>query len=177
MTIETDKGTYTSASGENVQLPATFPKDVHLPADAEVTAAMTMGQALSVTLSSQQALSTAYDAYRKAQAADGWTETMAMQDATSGLLAMEKGQQTVLTHSRPRTVRPRWSSTSSPGSDFGGRAPGGQPGSPAARLDGLSPAGRTFDGPASQNLKFDRCNYRLRQRFRGRGLPFVCRFT
>lgn len=98
VTIETDKGTYTSASGENVQLPATFPKDVHLPADAEVTAAMTMGQALSVTLSSQQALSTAYDAYRKAQAADGWTETMAMQDATSGLLAMEKGQQTVLTH-------------------------------------------------------------------------------
>lgn len=98
VTIETDKGTYTSASGENVQLPATFPKDVHLPADAKVTAAMTMGQALSVTLSSQQTLSAAYEAYRKAQAADGWTETMAMQDATSGLLAMEKDQQTVLTH-------------------------------------------------------------------------------
>lgn len=96
--IETDKGTYTSASGENVKLPGTFPNDVHLPADAKVTAAMTMGQALSITLTSSQALPTTYDTYRKAQAGDGWTETMAMQDATSGLLAMEKGQQTVLTH-------------------------------------------------------------------------------
>lgn len=98
VTIETDQGTYTAASGENVALPASFPKDVHLPADAKLMSAMTMGQAMSVTLTSQQTLSAAYEAYRKAQTGDGWTETMAMQDASSGLLAMEKGQQTVLTH-------------------------------------------------------------------------------
>lgn len=98
VTIETDQGTYTSSSGENVALPATFPKDVHLPADAKLTSAMTMGPNLSVTLTSSQALSTTYAAYRKAQAGDGWKETMAMQDATSGLLTMEKGQQTLLTH-------------------------------------------------------------------------------
>ncbi|MFT3807876.1 hypothetical protein [Arenimonas sp.] len=98
VTIETDKGTYTASSGENVALPPSFPKDVHLPADAKLMSAMSMGQALSVTLTSQQTLSATYETYRKAQTSDGWTETMAMQDATSGLLTMEKGQQTVLTH-------------------------------------------------------------------------------
>lgn len=98
VTIESDKGTYTATSGENVSLPATFPKDVHLPSDAKLTSAVTVGPNLSVTLTSQQAIATVYETYRKAQAGDGWTETMAMQDATSGLLALEKGQQMVLTH-------------------------------------------------------------------------------
>lgn len=98
VTMETGKGTLTASSGENVALPAGFPKDVQLPADATLVSAMSMGPAMTVTLRSKQALAANFEAFRQAQADAGWKETMSMQSGDGGVLGFEKDGRAVMAH-------------------------------------------------------------------------------
>jgi hypothetical protein len=98
VTMETEQGTLTASAGENVTLPADFPKDVQLPADAIVVSAMSMGPAMTVALKSKQALAATYEAFRKAQGEAGWKETMSMQSGDGAVLGFEKDGKLVMAH-------------------------------------------------------------------------------
>jgi major membrane immunogen (membrane-anchored lipoprotein) len=90
VTMETEQGQLVASAGENVALPAGFPEDVHLPADATLLSAMSVGPTMIVALKSKQAMATTFESFRKSQADDGWKETMSMQSGDGGVLSFEK---------------------------------------------------------------------------------------
>lgn len=96
--VETGQGTLTASSGENVALPADFPKDVHLPADAALVSVMSMGPTMTVAMKTKQALAATFETFRKAQNSDGWKETMAMQSGDGAILGFEKDGKMVMAH-------------------------------------------------------------------------------
>lgn len=90
VTIETEGGLYTAASGEDLPLPAQFPADVVLPVDARVLTSMTLGPAVSVSLRSPRSLGLVFDEFRAAQAAAGWREHEALEQAPVQALGFHK---------------------------------------------------------------------------------------
>lgn len=74
VTIETEQGTYVATSGDDVRLPDAFPADVRLPGDGRLVTAMSLGEAVSVSLRSPRSPALVFAEFRRAQAASGWME-------------------------------------------------------------------------------------------------------
>ena len=77
-TLETEDGTYTASTGAGVRMPEQFGDDVRLPPDAVLITAMSLGPAASVSLRSEREIGRAFDEFRRAQVAAGWTESSVM---------------------------------------------------------------------------------------------------
>ena len=96
VTIQTEDGTLTQSSGDNVELPADFPSDVALPDDYKVMSVMTMGPVTSVVLEVPESPSDLFTAFKSGQADQGWKETMAMQGGEGSMLGFEKDDRSLL---------------------------------------------------------------------------------
>lgn len=91
VTLKTDDGEMKIASGENVKLPASFPKDVYLPKDYVVESAMEMPGALVVSLDTKGKMAALADDAGKQMAAHGWKQSFSMQNsADSQMTVYEK---------------------------------------------------------------------------------------
>lgn len=101
VTMATDEGQLQHSVGENVPLPADFPKDVVLPDEYTVVSVMKMGPSRSVVLRSSETMTALYDRYKSGQADKGWKETMSMQGAEGAALGFEKDKRGVLVNLRP----------------------------------------------------------------------------
>jgi hypothetical protein len=97
VTFKSDQGEMKIASGESATLPASFPKDVWLPAKYTIDSVMEMPNAQVVSLAASGSAATMFaDASRQMQA-QGWKQTMAMQQAGSAqMLAFEKDQRSAM---------------------------------------------------------------------------------
>ncbi|MFC5571161.1 hypothetical protein ACFPN1_13935 [Lysobacter yangpyeongensis] len=93
MTIRTDQGEMKISSGGGTALPATFPKDVYLPRDYTVEAAMEMPNAVIVHLRTGGAAADVATAADRQMQADGWKSAMTLMQGTQGKVVMyEKGK-------------------------------------------------------------------------------------
>ncbi len=91
VTIKTDEGEMKISGGDNAKLPATFPKDVYLPANYAVESVMEVNKTQLIALKAQGEVAKLYADARTAMEKQGWKQTMAMQgSANDGLLAYEK---------------------------------------------------------------------------------------
>ena len=81
------------ASGDDLTLPAGFPRDVYLPRDYALNSVVEMGPVTMVQLSSPQTVSDLYASADQAMQALGWRQVMAMRQASgSAVLGFEKDQ-------------------------------------------------------------------------------------
>jgi len=89
-TMKTDKGTFTSTSGDNAKVPEGFPKDVPIYAGAKVLASSSMPEqnTYMVQLESQDTLENVGAYYKKEMAAQGWKEESSMSQAGDSPLQM-----------------------------------------------------------------------------------------
>lgn len=79
------------SSGDGIKLPRDFPDDVYLPSDYKVMTSMKMGQAMVVNLVAPGSLGKMYDQADEKMQAQGWEQTMAMQQgADSRILSYKK---------------------------------------------------------------------------------------
>ena len=101
LTMETEEGKLQHTTGENVPLPADFPKDVVLPDDYTVVSVMKMGPSLSVVMRSRDTMAGLYAHYQAGQSGNGWKETMSAQGAEGAALGFEKGKRGMLVNLRP----------------------------------------------------------------------------
>lgn len=101
LTMQTDEGPLQHSVGENVPLPADFPKDVVLPEEFTVVSVMKMGPTQSVVLRSSETMAALYDQYKAGQTGRGWKETMSMQGAEGASLGFEKDKRGMLVNLRP----------------------------------------------------------------------------
>lgn len=101
VTMKTDEGQLQHSVGENVPLPADFPKDVVLPDEYTVVSVMKMGPTQSVVLRSPETMATLFIHYKDGQADRGWRETMSMQGPEGGSMGFEKDKRGVLVNLRP----------------------------------------------------------------------------
>jgi homogentisate 1,2-dioxygenase len=91
MTFKTEQGEMTISGGESATLPKAFPKDVYLPAGYKVMSAMDMPGAMIVELAAPGAVASTSEAADKAMLAQGWKQTMSMQQtAENRVLTYEK---------------------------------------------------------------------------------------
>ena len=93
VTLKTDKGEMKISGGEGATLPAGFPQDVYLPADYKVSSSMELPGAMVVSLETAgQVAAMAADASKRMQA-QGWKQTMAMQnEGDNQMFVFEKDQ-------------------------------------------------------------------------------------
>ena len=93
VSFKTDKGEMKISGGDSATLPATFPKDVYLPADYKVASTMEVPGAMIVSLETGgQVAALAADASKRMQA-EGWKQTMAMQnEGDNQMFVFEKEQ-------------------------------------------------------------------------------------
>jgi hypothetical protein len=91
--IQTEQGEMKINSGAGAALPATFPKDIYLPRDYSVVAAMEMPDAVILqvlTPGEATAIAAEADTHMQAQ---GWKSAMTMMQGTQGKVVMyEKGK-------------------------------------------------------------------------------------
>lgn len=93
VTIQSDEGAMKFSGGDNVSLPANFPKDVYLPTQYKVRSVMDMGSKLTaIQLSTGGDAGVLYGAARNAMKQQGWEEEMAMQSEGGRMAAFEKGE-------------------------------------------------------------------------------------
>lgn len=79
------------SAGDGIKLPKDFPDDVYLPSDYKVMTSMKMGQAMVVNLVAPGSLGKMYDQADEKMLAQGWEQTMAMQQgADSRILSYKK---------------------------------------------------------------------------------------
>ena len=93
VSFKTDKGEMKISGGDSATLPATFPKDVYLPADYKVASTMEVPGAMIVSLETGgQVAALAADASKRMQA-QGWKQTLAMQnEGDNQMFVFEKEQ-------------------------------------------------------------------------------------
>jgi hypothetical protein len=96
VTIQTEEGTITQSSGDNVALPADFPADIALPAGYKVMSVMTMGPVTSVVLEVPESPSDLFASFKSDQSGQGWKETLAMQGRDGSMLGFEKDDRSLL---------------------------------------------------------------------------------
>jgi hypothetical protein len=97
VTIKSDQGDLKIASGESAALPASFPKDVYLPAEYSIDSVMEMPNAQVVSLAASGSAATLFADASKQMQAQGWKQTMAMQQSGSAqMLAFEKDRRSAM---------------------------------------------------------------------------------
>ncbi len=100
VTVQTPEGEMRHTTGENVALPADFPKDIALPEGYTVLSVMTMGPAVSVVLRSPGSVADVYAQLRAEQARKGWKESVSMQGDQGSMLGFEKNKRGLLMNLR-----------------------------------------------------------------------------
>ena len=78
-------------AGAGVALPADFPDDLFLPPSYGITSVMDVGGARLVSLESDGAVASMFEAARASMAGKGWSQTLAMQQADSAMLGFSQG--------------------------------------------------------------------------------------
>lgn len=79
------------STGDDLSLPADFPRDVYLPREYALNSVVEMGPVTMVQLSSGQTVSDLYASADQAMQALGWKQVMAMRQASgSAVLGFEK---------------------------------------------------------------------------------------
>jgi hypothetical protein len=97
VTFKTDQGEMQVASGASATLPADFPKDVYLPARYTVESVMQMPNAQVLALDTSGDIASMFADASKRMQAEGWKQTMAMQQtASTQMLAFEKDQRSAM---------------------------------------------------------------------------------
>ncbi|KFL36073.1 hypothetical protein [Arenimonas donghaensis] len=91
LTLETEAGLYRASSGDDLPLPAGFPGDITLPADARIVTATELGDTLSLGLHSPRSVELVLAEFRRAQRAAGWTESTMQDQATVRIAGFDKG--------------------------------------------------------------------------------------
>ena len=93
VSLKTDKGEMKISGGEGATLPAAFPKDVYLPEAYKVASTMDLPGAMVLSLETQGSVAAlAADASKRMQA-EGWKQTMAMQnEGDNQMFVFEKDQ-------------------------------------------------------------------------------------
>jgi hypothetical protein len=94
VTMETKDGTTSYAVGEGTQVPATFPKDVHVYAGAKVVTSMTVPKGHSLMLESKDSVEKILAAYKSKMTGEGWKEEMSMNQSGSSMLVYKKEART-----------------------------------------------------------------------------------
>lgn len=98
VTVKTAQGDVHFASTENggsVALPASFPKDVQLPAQYKVASVMEMGGGQIVSLSTQDAMPALINTLSSGMESQGWKRELMTQDGDGGALTFSKGNHNV----------------------------------------------------------------------------------
>ena len=98
VTVKTDQGELHVASAENggsVALPASFPKDVQLPAQYKVNTVMETGGAQIVSLNTQDAMGTLFNSLSSGMEGKGWKRELATQTSDGGALSFSKDNHNV----------------------------------------------------------------------------------
>ena len=98
VTVKTAQGDVHFASTENggsVSLPASFPKDVQLPAQYKVNSVMETGGAQIVSLSTQDAMDTLFNSLSSGMEGKGWKRELATQTSDGGALSFSKDNHNV----------------------------------------------------------------------------------
>ena len=97
VTFKTDKGDMKITGGEGARLPADFPKDVYLPAGYTVESSMQLPGAIVVSLAAPGRVSAMFDDASKRMQAQGWKQTMTMQQSgETQMLAFEKPERSAM---------------------------------------------------------------------------------
>jgi len=87
--IKGDDGSkMTISGGADAKLPATFPKDMYLPADYKVLSVMEMPNAMVVQLDAKGELAALADAAGKKMASEGWKQSLSMQQSSEQRVTM-----------------------------------------------------------------------------------------
>lgn len=97
VTFKSDQGEMQVASGASATLPVDFPKDVYLPARYTVDSVMRMPNAQVLALDTSGDIASMFAAASKHMQAQGWKQTMAMQqNASTQMLAFEKDRRNAM---------------------------------------------------------------------------------
>jgi hypothetical protein len=99
MTIKTEQGELTVATAEDggsVALPASFPKDVYLPAEKKLASAMDMGGMQMINMTTPQELANVSADIESSMQDQGWKREMAMQADGSNTLMYSKDKRQVV---------------------------------------------------------------------------------
>ncbi|HSR65741.1 MAG TPA: hypothetical protein VLM17_09110 [Xanthomonadaceae bacterium] len=96
VTFKTDQGDVRVSSGDAATLPATFPKDVHLPPGYKVESAMQSADAIILGLAVPGDLARLAGDTERAMAADGWKQQTAMQSGQGKLYMYEKDKRSAM---------------------------------------------------------------------------------
>jgi len=86
----------TISGGDAAELPATFPKDIWLPADYKVESVMDSTGFTMVSLRADGTIRDATTAAQKTMEGAGWKRTMSAQDDTNSMLAFQHGDRSAL---------------------------------------------------------------------------------
>ncbi|MEO6365009.1 MAG: hypothetical protein ABIO38_03040 [Luteimonas sp.] len=106
VTIKADEGEMKMSAGEALPLPADFPRDVYLPDSYKVATVMDMGPMKAINLTTGAKVSTLFAEAGPAMKAQGWTQKMAIQQASGhAMLSFEKDKRSVsLSFTESRSV-------------------------------------------------------------------------
>ena len=96
VTFKTDKGDVQVSSGAAATLPASFPKDVHLPAGYTIDSAMQSSDAIILGLEVAGDLGQLASDTDRAMTAAGWKQQTAMQSAGGKLFMYEKDKRSAM---------------------------------------------------------------------------------
>lgn len=98
VTVKTAQGDMHFATAENgasVALPASFPKDVQLPAQYKVDSVMEVGGAQIVSLSTPDTMDTLFNSLSSGMEGKGWKRELATQTSDGGALSFSKDNHNV----------------------------------------------------------------------------------
>ena len=93
--VFTEEGTATYSSGENVTIPADFPKDVFRYPEAKPLAAMSSAGTFMLNLKTSDALEKVGQRYKSEMTAAGWKEVSAFTSAESWMVNFGKDKREV----------------------------------------------------------------------------------
>jgi len=90
--VESEEGRIDVQVGAGAQIPANFPKDVYVPAQANVLSAITMPDGVNLSLQSAESLSAVLEQYVEEMRKQGWAADVTMETVESAMYSYAKGE-------------------------------------------------------------------------------------
>ncbi|OGV65015.1 MAG: hypothetical protein A2283_20425 [Lentisphaerae bacterium RIFOXYA12_FULL_48_11] len=94
MTVKSDDGNAVFTTGSSAKLPDNFPKDVYVPAGANIATAMTVPEGFSVALQTKESAEKIVTACKAKMVENGWKEEAAYTAAQQTVIAFKKDNRT-----------------------------------------------------------------------------------
>lgn len=94
VTVRTSEGEARIASddgGGNLVLPASFPKDIQLPAQYKLSSVMELGGAQVLSMTTPEAMGSLFNSLSGGMERSGWTRELSAQTGDGGTLGFSKG--------------------------------------------------------------------------------------